>query len=106
MSLNGKGHISLFLADDHLLFQDTLAISLHQQSFFPIKVTGTAQNGEDLLIKLTTARPNILLLDLNMPVMNGLDVIPIVKEEYPDLKVLILTKYEDPKFVKECLHEH
>jgi DNA-binding NarL/FixJ family response regulator len=106
MSVNGKGHISLFLADDHLLFPDTLAISLHQQTFFRLKVIGTAQNGEDLLIKLTTARPNILLLDLNMPVMNGLDVIPVLKEEHPDLKILILTKYEDPKFVKECLHEH
>ena len=106
MSINGKGHISLFLADDHSLFLDTLVISLHQQSFFPIKVLGTAQNGEDLLIKLTVGRPSVLLLDLNMPVMNGLDVIPILKEEHPDLRIIILTKYEDPKFVKECLHEH
>ena len=75
-----------------------LRFPLHQQSFFPIKVIGTAQNGEDLLIKLTTSKPNILLLDLNMPVMNGLDVIPILKEVHPDLKILILTKYEDPKF--------
>lgn len=106
MSINGKGHISLFLADDHSLFLDTLVIALQQQSFFPITVLGTAQNGEDLLVKLTVGRPSVLLLDLNMPVMNGLDAIPILKEEHPHLRIIILTKYEDPKFVKECLHEH
>lgn len=106
MSINGNGHISLFLADDHSLFLDTLCIGLRQQTFFPIRIDGTAQNGEDLLIKLPAFSPGILLLDLNMPVMNGLDVIPVLKEEYPALKILIVTKYEDPKFVKECLHEH
>src|SRR5688500_5584438 len=106
MSLNGNGHISLFLADDHALFLDTLSIALKNQAFFPFNVLGTARNGEDLLIKLQSYNPDILLLDLNMPIMNGLDVIPVLKEDYPDLDILILTKYEDPKFVKECLHEH
>ncbi len=103
---NGNGHISLFLADDHTLYLDTLILALRQQSVYSMNVLGTAQNGEDLLIKLQLLRPDILLLDLNMPVMNGLDVIPVLKENFPDLKILIVTKYEDPKFVKECLHIH
>jgi DNA-binding NarL/FixJ family response regulator len=106
MSLNGNGHISLFLADDHSLFLDTLSIALKNQSVYPFNVLGTARNGEDLLVKLQSYHPDILLLDLNMPIMNGLDVIPVLQEDYPDLDILILTKYEDPKFVKECLHEH
>lgn len=106
MSVNGNGHISLFLADDHTLLLDTLTIALTQQSFFPLNILGTAKNGEDLLIKLQSYVPDILLLDLNMPVMNGLDVIPTLKEDFPDLDIIILTKYEDPKFVRECLHEH
>lgn len=106
MSLNGNGHISLFLADDHALYLDTVVIALKNQAFFPLNVLGTAVNGEDLLIKLQTYKPDILLLDLNMPVMNGLDVIPILKEDFPYIEIIIVTKYEDPKFVKECLHEH
>ena len=106
MTLNGNGHISLFLADDHALYLDSLIIALRQQTFFPLNVMGTAQNGEDLLIKLQRFKPDILLLDLNMPVMNGLDVIPILQEDFPDLKIIVVTKYEDAKFVKECLHEH
>ncbi len=106
MSLNGKGHISLFLADDHALFLDTMVIALLKQTFLPLDIMGTARNGEDLLIKLQSFKPDILLLDLNMPVMNGLEAIPILQENFPDLDIIIVTKYEDPKFVKECLHIH
>ena len=106
MSANGNGHISLFLADDHSLFLDTLTVALNQQAFFPLEILGTAQNGEDLLIKLQSYQPDILLLDLNMPVMNGLDVIPTLKDDFPELDIIIVTKYEDPKFVRECLHDH
>lgn len=106
MLQNGNGHISLFLADDHTLYLDTLVLALRHQSFFALNVLGTARNGEDLLHKLPSFQPDILLLDLNMPVMNGLDVIPVLKEDFPSLRILIVTKYEDPKFVKECLHIH
>ena len=103
MSINGNGHISIFLADDHLLYLDAVVTALGQH---PFHILGTAQNGEDLLIRLQSFKPEILLLDLNMPVMNGLEVIPLLKEDYPGLKILIVTQYEDPKFVKECLQVH
>jgi DNA-binding NarL/FixJ family response regulator len=41
-----------------------------------------------------------------MPILNGLEVIPILKAEYPGLKILVVTKYSDPKFVKECIQIH
>jgi DNA-binding NarL/FixJ family response regulator len=103
MNFNGKGHISLFLADDHHLFLDAVVSALVQH---PFQILGTAQNGEDLLIRLQSAVPQVLLLDLNMPVMNGLEVLPSLMEDYPGIKVLIVTQYEDPKFVKECLQVH
>lgn len=106
MNLNGRKHISLFLADDHSLFLDSLTVTFNQQSLFPVRILGQAQNGEDLLQKLQTFHPDVLLLDLNMPVMNGLDVLSALKEEGKALKVIIVTKYDDPKFVKECLQEH
>lgn len=106
MSSNGNGHISLFLVDDHHLYLDAIVMALRQQSLFPLNILGTAQNGEDLLIRLQSLQPDIVLLDLNMPVMNGLEVVPTLKEDFPDLKILIVTQYEDPKFVKECLHIH
>lgn len=106
MNSNGHSMISLVIADDHTLYVDALVVALHHQTQLPLQVLVTASNGKELLKTLKTHKPDILLLDLNMPVINGLDVIPMVKEEYPDIRILVVTKYEDPKFVKECLQVH
>ncbi len=104
MNSNGQKSINLFIADDHVLYVDTLVIALECQELLPIKVLGTAGNGEDLINSLRSVSPDILLLDLNMPILNGLETIPLVMEEYPNISIIIVTKYDDPKFVKECLH--
>jgi len=106
MTFTEPKQISIFIADDHMLYVDSLVIALQQQSIFPLKVLGTASNGVELLEKLKSAVPDILLLDLNMPVMNGLEVIPLVKTDYPKLRIVIVTKYNDTKFVRECLQVH
>lgn len=97
---------SLVIADDHTLFVDALVFALQHQTSFPVEILGTAHNGEDLLSKLPTLRPDILLLDLNMPILSGLEVIPMLKNEYPLLQIIIVTKYSDPKFIRECLQIH
>lgn len=56
--------------------------------------------------KIEIFRTGHSLLDLNMPVMNGLEVIPLIKTEYPRLRIVIVTKYNDTKFVRECLQIH
>ncbi|MEP6646555.1 MAG: response regulator transcription factor [Saprospiraceae bacterium] len=101
-----SGQYSILIADDHTLYVDALVIALHQQSILPIKVVGTAVNGEDLLLKMPDLSPDIILLDLNMPVMNGLEVIPLLKADYPAIHIIIVTNYSDPKFVRECLQLH
>ncbi|MBP7239783.1 MAG: response regulator transcription factor [Saprospiraceae bacterium] len=106
MTFTDPKPISLFIADDHILYVDSLVIALQQQTIFPVQVLGTASNGVELLAKLKSSVPDILLLDLNMPVMNGLEVIPLIKTEYPRLRIVIVTKYNDTKFVRECLQIH
>ena len=104
MTFTEPKQLTLFIADDHMLYVDSLVIALHQQSIFPVKVLGTASNGVELLAKLKSSSPDILLLDLNMPILNGLEVMPLVMDGFPDINIIIVTKYDDPKFVKECLH--
>jgi DNA-binding NarL/FixJ family response regulator len=106
MAFTEPNQISIFIADDHTLFVDALGIALQQQSGIQIKLIGTASNGEELLVKLRTTKPDILLLDLNMPVLNGLEVIPLIKVDYPRVRIVVVTKYNDPKFVRECLQVH
>lgn len=103
MAATDPNHISIFIADDHRLYVEALSIALASHLEFSIQTIGTASNGEELLTKLPAAIPDILLLDLNMPVMNGLEVIPILKENYPRLRILIVSNYSDAKFVRECL---
>ncbi len=98
--------ISVFIADDHTLYVDALVIALEHYPALPVSILGTASNGEDLLRQLRLKLPDVLLLDLNMPVMNGLEVIPLLRESYPGLPILVVTKYSDPKFVRECLQVH
>lgn len=98
--------ITLFIADDHKLYVDALVIALRQQTYIPVKILQTVSNGEELLARLNKQIPDLVLLDLNMPILNGLEVIPILKAEYPGLKILVVTKYSDPKFVKECIQIH
>lgn len=98
--------ISVFIADDHTLYVDALVIALEHFPALAVNILGTASNGEDLLRQLRLKLPDILLLDLNMPVMNGLEVIPLLRESYPGLPILVVTKYSDPKFVRECLQVH
>jgi two-component system nitrate/nitrite response regulator NarL len=83
-----------------------LVIALEHQTTIPVRILDTVQNGDELLQKLQLHSPDIILLDLNMPVLNGLEVIPIIRADYPNLKILVVTKYSDPKFVKECLQIH
>ncbi len=98
--------ISVFIADDHTLYVDALVLALEHYPALAVKILGTASNGEDLLRQLRLRLPDILLLDLNMPVMNGLEVIPLLRESYPALPIIVVTKYSDPKFVRECLQVH
>lgn len=98
--------VSVLIADDHKLFVDALVVALEHQNRIPVVIIGTVGNGEELLNRLTVVTPDILLLDLNMPILNGLDVIPIIKANFPKLRVVVVTKYSDTKFVRECLQVH
>jgi len=98
--------VTLLIADDHRLYVESLVIALEHQTTIPVRILDTVNNGDELLRKLQLHSPDIILLDLNMPVLNGLEVIPILRADYPKLKILVVTKYSDPKFVKECLQIH
>jgi DNA-binding NarL/FixJ family response regulator len=98
--------VTILIADDHTLFVDALVVALEQQARIPVRIIGAVGNGEELLNRLTAVQPDIVLLDLNMPVLNGLEVIPIIRANFPGLRILVVTKYSDPKFVRECLQVH
>ena len=85
------------IVDDHQLFRSGL-ISL-MQTFPDIEILGEAGNGQELLNLLEEQQPDVVLMDLNMPVMDGIETTKAIKTKYPNIKVVILTMQDEDKFI-------
>ncbi len=93
--------VKVLLADDHQMFLDGLASLLSQLN--DVEVIATVNSGKEALEKLTTLSPHLAILDINMPVMNGLETTKKIKERYPDIKILGLTMENDLQLVTGML---
>jgi DNA-binding NarL/FixJ family response regulator len=94
--------INIAVVDDHILFR-TGVVSLlkdHER----IQVTIQASNGKELLSTLKQyALPHIVLLDIQMPEMNGIQTTQALKELYPDIKIIILTMHNEDEFIYDLM---
>lgn len=94
--------LKLVIADDHKVYLESLEYLLtHHPKSAHIEVVATADNGKQLLRVVKRAQPDVIIMDLNMPEKDGLEVLPILKTSFPKSKVVILTMYDNPKFIKE-----
>lgn len=100
-SSNKSSVIRIVLADDHQLLRSTLSNYLGTHD--DIMVIAEAGNGEDALQQVLIHQPDILLLDLNMPGKSGLDALPEIKEQAPNVKVLVLTGRDDDNYILRAL---
>lgn len=89
--------IKVAIADDHKIFRKGVVLSL--RPFTNIKFVLEAENGEDLLKNLTEADPDVILMDLRMPGKDGIETTKIISKQFPQIKILILSMYEDERFV-------
>lgn len=85
--------ITLAIVDDHILVRNGFASLLKELD--NIEVILEASNGLELLEQLVHKQPDIILLDIEMPIMNGVQTAELLKEKYPQIKVMILTMYKD-----------
>lgn len=84
--------IRVLIADDHAALRDGVAAIVSNEP--DITIAGEAANGEEAIAAFRALRPDILLLDLQMPVLGGLEVITAVRAEFPEARVVVLTTYE------------
>jgi DNA-binding NarL/FixJ family response regulator len=94
--------INIAIADDEALFRSGISMLLQDDD---ISVVLEAEHGQDLLDKLQAASeiPDVLLLDLNMPVLNGIEAAKTIRETYPDLKIIILSSHYSKAFITNML---
>ena len=85
--------INVAIADDHDLFRDGVRMILSEEK--DIEVIGSFKNGAELISFLQNKRPDIILLDISMPVMDGFDATKKALQKYPDIKILVLSMFDD-----------
>jgi DNA-binding NarL/FixJ family response regulator len=91
--------ISIAIADDEALFRRGMKLILNDYPKFQVDLE--AENGADLLDKLSTSEtlPDILLLDLKMPKMNGIETAKILQKKYPDVKIIVISTHFSRAFI-------
>ncbi len=93
--------IRIVLADDHQMFLDGLVTMLQRNR--KIEILGTAQSGKGLLQLLEEVQPHVVVTDLQMEDMSGLEATKIIRSRYPKIKVLALTMHNEAGFVRKLM---
>lgn len=89
--------IKVAIADDHQIFRKGVILSM--RPYTNIKFVMEADNGDELIAKIPEFDPEVILCDLRMPVKDGIDTTKQIVKLYPHIRVIILTMYEDERFV-------
>ncbi|MBB2885030.1 MULTISPECIES: response regulator transcription factor [Pseudomonas] len=99
--MNLPTQIRLALVDDHTLVRDGIRALL---SVIPtVTVVGEAENGADAMVMVEHCNPDLLLVDINLPDINGLELTRKIRDRFPTLKVLVLSMYDSKEYVSESL---
>ncbi len=93
--------IKVLIADDQELIRESLRIVLDSKE--EISVVGTAQDGQEVMQKIREITPDVILMDIRMPKMDGVQCTKIIKENEPDIKIIILTTFDDDEYVYNAL---
>jgi DNA-binding NarL/FixJ family response regulator len=93
--------IRILLVDDHPLLMDGVRTWL--ETYEAIEVVGQASSAEEALVRIDGLAPNLILVDIGLPDMDGLEFTRRVTETYPDIKVVVLTVYDNSEYVRRAL---
>jgi two-component system response regulator NreC len=91
----------VLLADDHAILRSGLRLLLNSQKEFT--VVGEASSGTETLSLAEELQPDLILLDLSMPALGGLDALPMLHDLVPSARILILTMHDDPQYLRQAL---
>jgi DNA-binding NarL/FixJ family response regulator len=92
---------NIIIVDDHKIFRDGLILLLSNFDF--VSVVGEAANGEEFLELIDNVKPDIVLMDINMPKMNGIEATKQALKKYPELKVIALTSFADDEYIEQMI---
>lgn len=94
-------NITLILADDHQIVRDGIKSLLQSEEKY--KILGEAENGEQAIKMVKEYKPNLVIMDINMPVLDGIGATRIITENHPETKVLVLTMTSEQEHIKQMI---
>lgn len=89
--------IKIAIADDYKIFRDGLKVGLSAEANFEVMLE--ADNGENLIKAMEHTMPDVIIMDIKMPIMDGMEATKLIRKLYPLVKVLVVTMYDDDKFI-------
>lgn len=96
-----KKKINIFLVDDHQIVRDGIKSLLLDSS--EISIAGEALNGKELMEKLETIKPDVILMDISLPDISGIELTKQVTQNFPEIKVVILSMYTQEEFITNAI---
>ncbi len=93
--------IKIAIADDHQIFRDGIKMALSGKT--DLKMLWEAEDGKDLLHKVSIKKPDVLLMDIRMPEIDGINAIEMLRKEYDDMKIIVLTMYDDQQMISKMM---
>jgi DNA-binding NarL/FixJ family response regulator len=101
MSSSLTDRIRVLVVDDHPMMRDGIATALRAQ--LDLEVVGEANDGREAIEKFQALRPDVTLLDLNMPEMDGLQALVGIRQSFPDARIVVLTTYKGDALANRAL---
>ena len=92
--------IRVLLADDHVLVRQSLKSLLEREGF---QVVGEASDGQEAIRKVESLRPDIAVMDISMPILNGVDAARELSRSFPKTKAILLTQHDENQYISEAL---
>jgi DNA-binding NarL/FixJ family response regulator len=91
----------IILADDHVILREGVKRIIHENS--ELVVIGEASGGLELLHLMEESTPDLVILDISMPGLNGLEAIKVIKGQYPEVKILVLTMHKGKDYLYKAM---
>src|SRR5450432_3696726 len=101
MKTENEGVINVIICDDHVLYRAGVKAALSSKK--DIKVIAEADNGSHLLNLLKAIQPDVILLDIQMPIMDGIATLPELKKLYPNIRIIMLTMIDDQSMITKLM---